>query len=113
MKKSLHFLFLLFFLNFLYAQNACEQKTSAHLRLVGDSWMHFPAIYQAYDSALAKYGFADYYSLSDGTTLISMTAESWWQVDITRNALRSALNTDYNKPIDIVMVSLGGNDVAF
>ncbi len=80
---------------------------------MGDSWMHFPAIYQAYDSALAKYGFADYYSLSDGTALISMTAESWWQFPLTKNAMESALTDDRNKPIDVVMVSLGGNDVAF
>ncbi len=111
MKKVLHFLILLLFLNYGHAQNACEQKTSAHLRLVGDSWMHFPALYDAYDSALAKYGFPDYYSLSDGSALISMTAETWWQNPIAHNALWSALHSDFNKPIDIVMVSLGGNDV--
>ena len=57
MKKFLFSIILLFpALHFSQAQNACDRKTSAHLRLVGDSWMHFPAIYQAYDSALAKYG---------------------------------------------------------
>ncbi len=95
------------------AQNACEKKTSPHIRLVGDSWAHFPAIYQAYDSALAKYGFPDYYTVSSGSVLISMTAESWWQFPLTRFALENALRDDIGKPIDVVMVSLGGNDVAF
>jgi hypothetical protein len=42
-----------------------------------------------------------------------MTAESWWQFPLTRDALESALRSDQTKPIDIVIVSLGGNDVAF
>jgi hypothetical protein len=95
------------------AQNACLKTREPHMRLFGDSWMHFPAIYQAYDSALAKYGFADYYTLSTGTALISMTAETWWQFPLTRNAMESSFRSDIGKPIDIVMVSLGGNDVAF
>ncbi|MDB5227318.1 MAG: hypothetical protein JWN78_1511 [Bacteroidota bacterium] len=96
-----------------HAQNACDHKTSPHLRLIGDSWMQFPVIYQAYDSALAKYGFADYYSLGDGTAVIGATGESWWQEPFERDALESALTLDHDKPIDIVMISLGGNGVAF
>ena len=95
------------------AQNACTGRQSAHIRLVGDSWLHFPALYHAYDSALAKYGFADYFTVSDGSVLISMTAETWWQFPLARFALEASLNTDAARPIDIVMVSLGGNDVAF
>ena len=95
------------------AQDACSGRQSAHIRLVGDSWLHFPALYHAYDSALAKYGFADYFTVSDGSVLISMTAETWWQFPLARFALEASLNTDAARPIDIVMVSLGGNDVAF
>lgn len=83
------------------------------MRIIGDSWAHFPAIYQAYDSALAKYGFADYYSESAASVLISMTAETWWQFPLARFALETAINSDAGKPIDVVMISLGGNDVAF
>ncbi len=95
------------------AQNACSQKQSAKIRLIGDSWAHFPALYAAYDSALAKYGFADYFTVSDGSVLISMTAETWWQFPLARFALETSLATDATRPIDIIMVSLGGNDVAF
>ncbi len=35
-----------------YSQDACAKKIEPRIRLVGDSWAHFPAIYQAYDSAL-------------------------------------------------------------
>lgn len=111
--KCLLLLWLMFSINILGAQDACKQKSSAHIRLVGDSWAHFPALYAAYDSALAKYGFADYFSVSDGSVLISMTAETWWQFPLARFALESSLATDATRPIDIVMVSLGGNDVAF
>ncbi|MCC6571112.1 MAG: hypothetical protein IT274_05770, partial [Chitinophagales bacterium] len=62
-----------------YSQDACAKKIEPRIRLVGDSWAHFPAIYQAYDSALAKYGFPDMYTKSSGSALISMTAETWWQ----------------------------------
>ncbi|MEZ5026370.1 MAG: T9SS type A sorting domain-containing protein [Chitinophagales bacterium] len=99
--------------NVIDAQNACSQKRSAHIRIVGDSWAHFPTIYESYDSALAKYGFADYYSIGDGSVLISMTAETWWQFPLARFALEAALGSDAVRPIDIIMVSLGGNDVAF
>lgn len=95
------------------AQDACKARRSAHIRLVGDSWLHFPAIYHAYDSALAKYGFPDYFAVSDGSVLISMTAETWWQNPLARFALEASINSDAARPIDIIMVSLGGNDVAF
>ncbi|MFN8295041.1 MAG: SGNH/GDSL hydrolase family protein [Chitinophagales bacterium] len=95
------------------AQDACTGRQSAHIRLVGDSWLHFPALYHAYDSALAKHGFADYFTVSDGSALISMTAETWWQFPLARIALEASLSTDAARPIDIVMVSLGGNDVGF
>ncbi len=117
MKKLLQVVFLfLIYSNFnqqASAQDACLARSSAHIRLVGDSWAHFPAIYQVYDSALAKYGFPDYFTVSDGSVLISMTAETWWQFPLARVALETAINTDAVRPIDIVMVSLGGNDVAF
>lgn len=114
MKKVLLISSLLFlFFGIASSQNACLKKTEPHIRLVGDSWAHFPALYQAYDSALAKYGFPDYYSRSSGSVLISMTAESWWQFPLTKLAMQTALEDDIGKPIDIVMVSLGGNDVAF
>ena len=114
MKKNLCIaLFFLFLFNTTFSQQACQQRTSGHIRLIGDSWAHFPAIYQAYDSALAKYGFADYFAVSNGTALISMTAETWWQHPLARFALEASLRTDASRPIDIVMVSLGGNDVAF
>ncbi len=104
---------LMLFFGIASAQNACLKKTEPHIRLVGDSWAHFPALYQAYDSALAKYGFPDYYTLSSGTVLISMTAQNWWQFPLTKLALQTAIEDDIGKPIDIAMVSLGGNDVAF
>lgn len=115
MKKIL--LFVLIFIEFqnynCSAQQACLGRKSAHIRLVGDSWLHFPAIYMAYDSALAKYGFADYFAVSDGSAIISMQAETWWQNPLARFALEAAINSDASRPIDIIMVSLGGNDVAF
>lgn len=95
------------------AQNACTQQRSTRVRLVGDSWLHFPQIYQSYDSALAKYGFPDVGVIGDATVLISMTAETWWQFPLARFALEAALTSDANRPIDIVIVSLGGNDVGF
>ncbi len=114
MKRFLLILFLFFFLNDAgIAQNACEGRRSAHIRLVGDSWVHFPAIYAAYDSALAKYGFPDYFTVSEGSVLISMTAETWWQFPLARLALEATLQSDAPIPIDVIMVSLGGNDVAF
>ena len=117
MKKCLHAVFFLFICSSFSlqatAQEACLARSSAHIRLVGDSWAHFPAIYQVYDSALAKYGFPDYFTVSDGSVLISMTAETWWQFPLARLALETAINTDAVRPIDVVMVSLGGNDVAF
>lgn len=114
MKKYVLILMALFFLgNHLTAQEACTGRTSAHIRLIGDSWLHFPAIYQAYDSALAKYGFPDYFTVSDGSVLISMTAETWWQFPLARFALETSINSDAARPIDVIMVSLGGNDVAF
>ena len=113
--KKLLFIFVAFFFlyNNGYGQQACLERTSAHIRLVGDSWLHFPAIYQAYDSALAKYGFADYFTVSDGSVLIGMTAETLWQNPLARFALEAAIQSDEARPIDIVMVSLGGNDVGF
>ena len=88
MKKYLLLLIALFYLsNFSFSQDACTGRQSAHIRLVGDSWLHFPALYHAYDSALAKYGFADYFTVSDGSVLISMTAETWWQHPLARYAL--------------------------
>ena len=112
-KLILLFTAILFSLSFIHAQDACSQRTSTRVRLVGDSWLHFPQIYQAYDSALAKYGFPDVGVIGDGSVLISMTAETWWQFPIARLALDAALNSDAGRPIDIVIVSLGGNDVGF
>ncbi len=114
MKKFLLILTtLFFFIQHSNGQEACSARRTAHIRLVGDSWLHFPAIYAAYDSALAKYGFADYFAVSEGSVLISMTAETWWQFPLARFALEASLNSDASRPIDVVMVSLGGNDVAF
>lgn len=114
MKKLIGLLFIVIFtFSTAHSQNACNGKRSAHIRLVGDSWAHFPSIYAAYDSALAKYGFADYFAIGDGSSLISMTAETWWQFPLARFALEAALKSDAVRPIDIIMVSLGGNDVAF
>lgn len=114
MKKLIYLIFILFFsLTFSHAQNACTQELSTRVRLIGDSWLHFPQIYQAYDSALAKYGFPDVGVIGGGTVLISMTAETWWQFPLAKFALNAALTTDANRPIDIVIVSLGGNDVGF
>lgn len=114
MRKLLHvFTALLIFSVSAFAQDACKQRVETHLRLIGDSWMQFPQIYQAYDSALAKYGFPDYVSTGDGTALISMTAETWWQFPLAHAALEAALSTDVNRSIDVVMISLGGNDVVF
>lgn len=114
MKKFI-LLFLVIFIsvNYSNAQNACTQQTNTRIRLVGDSWLHFPQIYQAYDSALAKYGFPDVGVIGDGSVLISMTAETWWQFPLAKFALDAALTSDANRPIDIVIVSLGGNDVGF
>lgn len=114
MKKFLFILLALFCLHhFSSAQDACAGRRTAHIRLVGDSWLHFPAIYAAYDSALAKYGFPDYFAVSEGSVLISMTAETWWQFPLARFALETSINSDASRPIDVIMVSLGGNDVAF
>src|SRR5665647_414430 len=114
MKKFLHVFFVIsFFTVTAFSQDACRQRVETHLRLVGDSWMQFPVIYEAYDSALAKYGFPDYISTGDGTALISMTAETWWQFPLAHVALETSLSTDVDRSIDVVMVSLGGNDVAF
>ncbi|MFN8283970.1 MAG: T9SS type A sorting domain-containing protein [Chitinophagales bacterium] len=95
------------------SQNACNKRIERHLRIAGDSWGHFPVLYLAYDSALAKYGFADYVASGAGSVLISMTAETWWQFPLTRHALEGAIYSDRGHPVDVVMVSLGGNDVAF
>ena len=113
--KKLILLFIVLFFSFqiLDAQNACSQQRTTRVRLVGDSWLHFPQIYQSYDSALAKYGFPDVGVIGDGSVLISMTAETWWQFPLAKFALEAALNSDANRPIDIVIVSLGGNDVGF
>ena len=114
MKKFLFILFAFFYLcNLSFSQEACAQRRTAHIRLVGDSWAHFPAICSAYDSALAKYGFADYFAVSEGSVLISMTAETWWQFPLARFAMEASLGSDGPRPIDVIMVSLGGNDVAF
>ena len=114
MKKILFILISLFyFSHFSVAQDACSQQSSTRVRLVGDSWMHFPQLYQSYDSALAKYGFPDVGVIGDATVLISMTAETWWQFPLARIALEAALTSDAARPIDIVIVSLGGNDVGF
>lgn len=114
MKRKVHFFIFFFFLAAsLNAQNACLQQKIPKIRLIGDSWMQFPVIYQAYDSALAKYGFPDYYPMGVGTSVIGATGESWWQEPLERNALEDALRQDSGKPIDIVMISLGGNGVAF
>ncbi len=114
MKKIFSIFFVIFFLaTFANAQNACTQQINTRIRLVGDSWLHFPQIYQAYDSALAKYGFPDVGVIGDGSVLISMTAETWWQFPLAKFALDAALTSDANRPIDLVIVSLGGNDVGF
>jgi hypothetical protein len=114
MKKYFFTLSLLLFTFFSSkAQDACSQRTSTRVRLVGDSWLHFPLQYQSYDSALAKYGFPDVGVVGGGSALISMTAETWWQFPLAKIALEVALNSDANRPIDFVIVSLGGNDVGF
>ena len=104
---------LIFSVHVARGQNACARQKQCKIRVIGDSWAQFPYVYHAYDTALAKYGFADYYAIGDATALIGMQAEVWWQFPLARFALEAALNTDAARPIELVMVSLGGNDAAF
>lgn len=75
--------------------------------LVGDSWPWFMMLNQAFTTALDEEGLGQYEALGMNTTAPGSTAKQWrrerWLKVIQREL-------DANPSIDIVHVSLGGND---
>lgn len=97
----------------LVAQNSCKPpKKEVKIRVMGDSWAHFPVIYQAYDSALVQYGFPEYVSNGEWTSLISMNSEAFLH-PLAKALWMPQIEQDGKNNIPLMIISLLGNDIAF
>ncbi|HPG69592.1 MAG TPA: GPI anchored serine-threonine rich family protein [Candidatus Hydrogenedentes bacterium] len=77
--------------------------------MVGDSWCFFMWMFRTMDDALERAGLGQYTELAEGTAIATSTAEEWatnhaGKLDILASVLQR------NPTIDIVHLSIGGND---
>jgi hypothetical protein len=106
MKKTL-LISLIFSLKLLNAQTPCNVTTNKIL-LAGDSWAWFPMIDSTLKHNLHKYGFTDAGFYSNNTLSVNGKKTKYFLETATLNAIDVAL--DDNPDIDIINLSIGGND---
>jgi len=90
-----------------YSQN-CYYPTVKKVLLVGDSWGNFMWVYRSYKNSFDKFGYPDYIEEGAGTVENGAEAEDFLVNPKLANVI-NALNN--NIDIDMVLISLGGNDI--
>ncbi|GIV34774.1 MAG: hypothetical protein KatS3mg031_2309 [Chitinophagales bacterium] len=93
---------------FLHAQISCSTLSKIRVLLVGDSWTHIMWNNRTYQDVFNQFGFADI--AERGTyTAIGGTTASFWAAPAN---LQIILNELQQHPtVDIVVLSIGGNDM--
>lgn len=103
----------IFLIPFLFAQlvltsQNCNYPLTKRVLLVGDSWGNFMWVYRSYKEAFDKFGYPDFIEEGTGTVENGAEAEDF----IVQPKLGLVINALNNNPdIDLVLISLGGNDV--
>ncbi len=100
----------LLFTHNLSAQNICSQPpTQTRVLLVGDSWAQFMWLqYNSYRKIFAQFGYPDILEKGDRTAISGTRANQWYSGS-NMTTLMSEIRD--NPSIDIVVISLGGNDL--
>jgi len=89
------------------AQN-CNFPVHKKVLLIGDSWGNFMWLYRSNKESFIKYGYPDY--IEEGTNTVENGANSGdFMVNPKLSYVKDALIN--NPDIDIVLMSLGGNDI--
>lgn len=83
--------------------------SKAKILLVGDSWANFANQFNSINKALDYYGYSDLEYFSNGDIAVNGTETKWMLEQGTINSIASALNTQPD--IEIISVSIGGNDI--
>ncbi|MCB9033693.1 MAG: T9SS type A sorting domain-containing protein [Chitinophagales bacterium] len=104
--------FLGFFYNFSFTQDACNIQHKNKIRILGDSWAHFPYLYKAYDSAFVKFGLPEYHGTGRNTALISMNSEAFLH-PLAKFVWQPMMELDARDGVDLMIMSMLGNDIAF
>lgn len=90
------------------AQPSCPPATQTRVMLLGDSWTHIMWNNRTYKDVFDQFGFADKIERGDNTA-ISGTTASFWALPANLSLIASELQQ--HPSIDIVLLSIGGNDM--
>jgi hypothetical protein len=107
MKKLLLALLACFCL--LKAQAQCSETAQPKVLLVGDSWAFFMSADQTINTVLRKWGFTNYRFLSNATIAVNGAQTDDFLRQNTQDEIARLLNE--NPTINVVHLSIGGNDV--
>lgn len=102
------FICVFLFAHFVLLSQNCTYPLTKKVLLIGDSWGNFMWVYRSYKEAFDKFGYPDYIEEGTGTVENGAEAEDF----IVQPKLGAVINALNNNPdADLVLISLGGNDV--
>jgi len=87
----------------------CNETDEPKLLLVGDSWAAFMHADQTFNNIFTKWGFSNYKYVSNGTIAENGAQTDDFLTSVKLDEIRAQL--DQNPSIEMVHVSIGGNDV--
>ncbi len=90
------------------AQNTCPPNTQQRVMLLGDSWTHIMWDIRVYRDVFHQFGFGDILERGNNTAIGGTTAIYWAQ---PQNFTAVQNELIQNPSIDIVVLSIGGNDM--
>ncbi len=91
-----------------FAQPSCPPSTTTRVQLLGDSWTHIMWNNRTYKDVFDQFGFADKIERGNNTAIGGTTANYWAQPG-NLAVIQSELQQ--NPSVDIVLISIGGNDM--
>ncbi|MDZ4845888.1 MAG: GDSL-type esterase/lipase family protein [Chitinophagales bacterium] len=100
--------FVVFFPLIVQAQSTCPPSTQTRVMLLGDSWTHIMWNNRTYKDVFDQFGFADKIERGNNTAIGGTTA-SYWALPGNLAVIQNELQQ--NPTIDIVLLSIGGNDM--
>ncbi len=101
-------LFVAVFTPIVTAQPACPPSAQTRVLLVGDSWTHILWNNRTYKDVFDQFGFADKIERGDNTAIGGTTASFW---ALPGNLAVIVNELQQNPTADIVLLSIGGNDM--
>ncbi len=110
--KPIYLILITFFSFFIssstFSQSSCPPSNQTRVMLLGDSWTHIMWDLRTYRDVFHQFGFGDKLERGNNTAVGGTTASYWAQ---PANLATITNELQQHPAIDIVLISIGGNDM--